>query len=100
MTDDATCLHLSLHFLHLHHVPAAELDTDFVELSALPPGFHPRGNSITIDLLDGLVRLLLGSLLGISRLRQVFQFQDLTVLRLIMSHVRQKEEIEIVFLLL
>ena len=80
-----------LHFPHLHHVPAAELDNDLMQLCALAQGFHPRGHGITVDLLDSLVPLLLGFLLGIIRLRQVFQFQDVTVLRLIMRHVRQEE---------
>ena len=30
VTGDANCLHFSSHFLHLHHVPAAELDYDFM----------------------------------------------------------------------
>ena len=87
-----------LHFPHLHHVPAAELDNDFVELCALAQGFHPRGNSITVDLLNGLVPLLLGFLLGIFLLRKIFQFEDIAVLRLIMRRVRQKEEVAIAVL--
>ena len=64
-----------LHFLHLNHIPAAELDNDLVELCALAQGFHPRGRCIAVDLPDGLVPLLLGFLLGIIRLREVFQFR-------------------------
>ena len=76
-----------LHFLHLNHIPAAELDNDLMQLCALAQGFHPRGHGITVDLLDSLVPLLLGFLLGIIRLRQVFQFEDIAVIRLVMSHV-------------
>ena len=71
-----------LHFPHLNHVPSAELDYYLMQLCALAQGFHPRGYSIAVDLLNSLVPLLLGILLGIIRLRQVFLFQDVTVLRL------------------
>ena len=84
-----------LHFPHLNHVPAAELDNDLMQLCALAQGFHPRGCCIAVDLPDGLVPLLLGFLLRIIRLREVFQFKDITVLRLIMRHVREKEEVAI-----
>ena len=80
-----------LHFPHLNHVPAAELDNDLMQLCALAQGFHPRGCCIAVDLHNGLVPLLLGFLLRIIRLREVFQFEDVTVLRLIMRHVRQEE---------
>ena len=87
-----------LHFPHLHHVPAAELDNDLMQLCALAQGFHPRGYSIAVDLLNSLVPLLLGILLGIIRLRQVFQFEGGGGGRLVMSHVRQKEKYTIVVL--
>ena len=87
-----------LHFPHLNHVPAAELDNDLMQLCALAQGFHPRGCCIAVDLHNGLVPLLLGFLLRIIRLREVFQFEDVTVLRLIMSHVREQEEVAIAVL--
>ena len=76
-----------LHFLHPGELPAAELHHDFVKLGALAERLDTRGGGVALNLGHGLLPLQFG--LGIEVLfRQVFDFQNVTVLGLVMRQVR------------
>ena len=57
-------------------------------------GFHARGNRIAFNLFHGIIPLLSG--LGFEfALRQIFDFNDIAVLRLVVGQVRQEEEVAV-----
>ena len=76
-----------LHFLHPGELPAAELHHNPVQRGALTECLDTRGGGVALNLGHGFLPLLFG--LGLEvLLRQVFDFQNVTVLGLVMRQVR------------
>ena len=76
-----------LNLLHAYHLPSAELDDDFMELCALSQGFHPWSYGIVVDLVHGFIPLFLSLFFGVIRLGEIFHFQYIAVVGLVMCHV-------------
>ena len=90
---------LLLHLIHSVQFPTIKLQDDSVQPGALTKRFYPWSLSVSLDLRFSICPLFVdGSLISLSShtfllLRNQLQLQDITVLRRIMSQIRQKEEI-------
>ena len=76
-----------LHFLHPGELPSAELHHNPVQLGALAECLDTRRSCVAFYLGHGFLPLLSGRGLEVL-LRQVFDFQNVTVLGLVMRQVR------------
>ena len=84
-----------MYLFHPHQLPSAELHDYLVHLRALAQSLDTGSYGIGIDLLYCLRPLLLGCLFCVVGLRQVFQFEDIAVVCLVVGHVGQEEEVAV-----